>query len=341
MKNKVTVSVIIPVYKVERYIRQCIDSVLAQTFTDFELLLIDDGSPDGCPAICDEYAKKDTRIRVFHKQNGGLSSARNRGIDEAHGEWVIFIDSDDAWKDTDCLLKLYSYAKKLNLDIVRFEYQAVNEKLEHIEPRSYDKSNIEGRVIDNYELVNCGISGEWFPWLYLIRKEAIGNLKFNEQTKFQEDFDFYSRLFASSELRCGYIDDRMYLYRKRTDSITNTVQISNLKGSLLLCDVFYSESSKINDKRLKRLYVYYSLKMYCRTLNTMATDEYFHLRKEMGPKLGLSNMRKKALMRKKQNSIQVPRKYLPCLYLPPTVSIWLTNKWYKLILKLKHKGIMD
>ena len=71
------ISIIVPIYKIERYLRQCIDSILAQTFTDFELLLIDDGSPDGCPAICDEYAKKDSRIRVFHKPNGGLTSARN------------------------------------------------------------------------------------------------------------------------------------------------------------------------------------------------------------------------------------------------------------------------
>ena len=335
------ISIIIPVYNVERYLRQCIDSILAQTFTDYELLLIDDGSPDGCPIICDEYAEKDDRIRVIHKSNGGISSTRNRGINEACGKWLIFLDSDDAWANPHCLQKLYSYTKKLNLDLVRFEYQAVNEQLEHIEPRSYDKSNIEGRVINNYELVYSGISEEWFPWLYLLRKEIIGDLRFNEQITFQEDTDFFCRLFGAHELRCGYLNEQLYFYRKRTDSISNTAQISNLKGTLLLCDVFYNESVKVHDERLKRLYIYYSVKMYCRTLNNMATDEYFPKRKEMGNHLDLGSMRKKALMRKKQNSIQVPRKYLLCLYLPPTVSIWLTNKWYKLILKLKHKGIMD
>ena len=130
------ISIIIPVYNVERYLQQCIDSILTQTFTDFELLLIDDGSTDGCSAICDEYAEKDDRIRVIHKPNSGISSTRNRGIDEACGEWLIFLDSDDAWANPNCLQKLYSYTKKLNLDLVRFEYQAVNEQLEHIEPRS-------------------------------------------------------------------------------------------------------------------------------------------------------------------------------------------------------------
>lgn len=90
-----TISVIVPVYKVEKYIHRCVDSILAQTFTDFELILVDDGSPDNCGAICDEYAKKDSRIKVIHKENGGLSSARNAGIDAAGGMYIMFCDSDD------------------------------------------------------------------------------------------------------------------------------------------------------------------------------------------------------------------------------------------------------
>lgn len=95
MITQPTISVIVPIYKVEAYIHRCIDSILSQTFTDFELLLIDDGSPDNSGKICDEYAKKDSRIKVFHKPNGGVSSARNLGIDNARGEWITFIDSDD------------------------------------------------------------------------------------------------------------------------------------------------------------------------------------------------------------------------------------------------------
>lgn len=95
MTNQPAISVIVPVYKVEPYLHCCLDSILAQTFTDFELLLIDDGSPDQSGAICDEYAIKDSRIRVFHKENGGASSARNLGLDNARGEWVTFVDADD------------------------------------------------------------------------------------------------------------------------------------------------------------------------------------------------------------------------------------------------------
>ena len=89
------VSVIVPVYKVEKYLPECIESVLAQTFPDFELLLVDDGSPDNSGKICDDYAARDPRIRVFHKENGGVSSARNLGLDNARGEWIAFVDSDD------------------------------------------------------------------------------------------------------------------------------------------------------------------------------------------------------------------------------------------------------
>ena len=99
------VSAIVPVYNVEKYIYRCVDSILNQTFSDFELILVDDGSPDNCPQICDEYAKKDSRIKVIHKENGGLSSARNAGLDIASGEWISFIDSDD-WIHKDYLLYL-------------------------------------------------------------------------------------------------------------------------------------------------------------------------------------------------------------------------------------------
>lgn len=103
-------SVIVPVYNTEKYLRRCVDSILAQTFTDFELLLINDGSSDNSGAICDEYAEKDSRVRVFHKENGGVSSARNLGLDNARGEWITFVDSDD-WVESNWL---YCFSTKIN-----------------------------------------------------------------------------------------------------------------------------------------------------------------------------------------------------------------------------------
>lgn len=111
-----TITVIVPVYNVEPYLRQCIDSILAQTYRDFELILVDDGSPDNCGAICDEYARRDSRIRVIHQENGGLSAARNAGIDSATGEYIAFVDSDDVILGT-YLEKLLNVALAQQADI--------------------------------------------------------------------------------------------------------------------------------------------------------------------------------------------------------------------------------
>lgn len=121
------ISMIVPVYNTELYLHRCIDSILSQTFTDFELLLIDDGSTDRSGEICDEYAGKDKRVRVFHKENGGVSSARNLGLDEARGEWIAFVDSDD-WVSTKLLEFLFSEAEKGKHDLVFCNYAEVYTK---------------------------------------------------------------------------------------------------------------------------------------------------------------------------------------------------------------------
>lgn len=110
--NMPKVSIIVPVYKAEGYLHRCVDSILAQTFTDWELLLIDDGSPDRSGEICDEYAQKDSRVRVIHKENGGVSSARQRGQDEACGEYTIHVDPDD-WVEPTMLEELYQKPKMI------------------------------------------------------------------------------------------------------------------------------------------------------------------------------------------------------------------------------------
>lgn len=113
----IPISVIVPIYNMEKLMRKCLDSILAQTFQEYECLLIDDGSTDGSPAICDEYAAKDARFKAFHKPNGGLSDARNYGLERAQGEYTIFFDPDD-WVDEDCLKDLYSKALETDADMV-------------------------------------------------------------------------------------------------------------------------------------------------------------------------------------------------------------------------------
>lgn len=134
------VSIIVPVYKAEKYIHRCVDSILAQTFTDWELLLIDDGSPDRSGEICDEYARKDNRIRVFHKKNGGVSSARQRGQDLACGEYTIHVDPDD-WAESSMLEELYHRAKDDNADLVICDYYTndeIQQKYIQQEPTALD-----------------------------------------------------------------------------------------------------------------------------------------------------------------------------------------------------------
>lgn len=113
----IAVSVIVPIYNMEKLMRKCLDSILAQTFHDYECLLIDDGSTDGSPAICDEYVTKNSRFKAFHKPNGGLSDARNYGLKHAKGEYTIFFDPDD-WVDEDCLKDMYAKAKETDADMV-------------------------------------------------------------------------------------------------------------------------------------------------------------------------------------------------------------------------------
>ena len=125
-ESRKTISIIVPVYKTERFLSACIASILAQTFTDFELILVDDGSPDGCPALCDAAAAKDSRIRVIHQKNRGLSGARNAGLDAAEGEWIAFVDSDDMLLPQ-ALEKAHSTAEKTGADVVLYGFAFTDE----------------------------------------------------------------------------------------------------------------------------------------------------------------------------------------------------------------------
>jgi glycosyltransferase involved in cell wall biosynthesis len=119
MNNEYLISIIVPVYNVEPFISECINSILIQSYKNFELILVNDGSTDNSPTICEQYASKDKRIKVIHKANGGLSDARNWGLKFSSGEYVVFLDSDDYWNDCDALFSLYSLLNKYSeVDVV-------------------------------------------------------------------------------------------------------------------------------------------------------------------------------------------------------------------------------
>lgn len=288
------VSVIIPVYNVEAYLKECVDSVLAQTFKDIEILLIDDGSPDNSGTICDQYAAKDNRIKVFHKSNGGSSSARNYGMDKALGEYLIFLDSDDYWITADMLSLLLKKIESENLDIVRGEFINVDvqgNKL-HTSIQFLKSLNLKDQVLDSYEMMKSVINGQFFSVLFMFRKSSIDNLRFNENLAFLEDMDFVIKLF-SKRLRCGYLPIQFYAYRQREKSITSTPSISNLEDSFTLCDVFHEYAFKVEDKRLTSYYLYRGIMMYYWTLETVASDLFIHQYKEIEKNLSLISLRKK------------------------------------------------
>lgn len=326
------VSIIVPVYKVETFIRECIDSVLAQTYIDFELLLVDDGSPDSSPAICEEYASVDSRVRVLHKSNGGLSSARNCGMAHARGKWVVFLDSDDMWGDKGGLNKLVDYAEKYNLDILRFEYQSTDENGNYIYPRPFIDKKLPSGPISNFDMVDKAIAGEWFAVLYLIRRDALEDMRFDEECKFQEDIDFYAKLFARKEMRCGYVPEKIYRYRKRESSITTTSNVNNLAWSFHLCDVFYEQSKNITDSRLQNLYVYNAVMMYYWTLVTLSEEPYFRRRKDIIRELSLSELWRRT--RKRLGETKVSAMYKPFIIADPKVGIRLLGLKNKIVSRL-------
>lgn len=207
------ISVIVPVYNTEKYLHRCIDSILAQTFTDFELLLIDDGSKDNSGKICDEYAVKDSRVRVFHKENGGVSSARNLGLDNALGEWVTFVDSDD-WIEKNALVALINKCDAdLIIGAIMFEQ---NRSIGNLAVNTIIKGkdlhiNIATNI-NHYQL-----SGPWSKLFYtpIINEHHI---RFNQSLHFGEDSVFVKTyLLHAGSLRV--IPDLCYHYDDIGDNI--------------------------------------------------------------------------------------------------------------------------
>lgn len=212
------ISVIVPIYKVEKYIDRCVESILAQSFTDFELILVDDGSPDNCPQICDEYAKKDSRIKVVHKQNGGLSDARNAGIDVAKGEWLAFIDSDD-YVHEDYLGSLYNAAAENGADLAICDFVRVNDDENVIEKdHSFDGLVTEDKnTLFEYMYSNWRIRPAWNK---LYKKEIFSELRFAFGKIHEDEFAIHHVLYNCR--KAVIIKDGLYYYRIRQNSIMTT-----------------------------------------------------------------------------------------------------------------------
>lgn len=235
-------SIIVPVYNVEKYLSQCVQSILNQTFQDFELILVNDGSLDNCPALCDSYAVEDSRVSVIHKQNGGLSSARNSGLASAKGEYIIFIDSDDYWCCNDALLSIYDKLEKTNADILIFGmkkyYQNTDTFSEERVPVCDDAISSNAEAIKDMMKKNCFVASAWDK---VIRHRLIvsSNMRFVDG-QLSEDIEWCSKLLLVNP-NIVTLNKCIYVYRQQnSSSITANIERRNLEH---ICDVIkrYSE----------------------------------------------------------------------------------------------------
>lgn len=219
------VSIIVPVYKAEAYLHRCVDSILAQTFTDFELLLIDDGSPDKSGEICDVYAQKDNRVRVIHKENGGVSSARNIGLNNACGDWTTFVDSDD-FLDISSLEIMYELTNRYDSDLYCFKYRITNEYNIGTNKQEYQNSTICNMSKDSmikkiltYQ-TNCG------PWAKLFKTEKLKNYSFDETLRIGEDLLLNLSYISDLQKSIIYSETSVYNYFMNTQSVMHSKKLT-------------------------------------------------------------------------------------------------------------------
>lgn len=222
------ISVIVPVYKVEKYLNECINSILAQTFAQFELILVDDGSPDSCPALCDAAALRDDRVRVIHQQNKGLSAARNAGMKIARGNWVAFVDSDDRVMPG-YLERMYAAAQKADPDLVVCDYLCIDENgAENAKSEKLVRAEQLGRE----ELIRKMMLAP-FPGMCckLYRTELIGAHRFGNRT-IGEDATFQVEVFSEvNKVVC--IAQALYDYRQVTESAMHSKRtVRNLEDQV-------------------------------------------------------------------------------------------------------------
>lgn len=273
-KNKPLISIITPVYNTEKYLPRCLDSILSQTFTDFEVLLIDDGSTDGSGKICDSYAEKDSRIRVFHKENGGVSSARNLALDSSMGEWVCFVDSDDELFQKG--LQVLADGISDEVDLVMAGYKIIDQD----GAITYSIDTWDSRILS----VAAGAKEMFVPKDYKYQGYIGGklfrlcvikgkNLLFNEKIFFNEDRLFVTQFICSSSKCVFYTTMPVYGYHERRDSAMGALKesfnpkfITDLDARIMMMRIVRKE---VNDKGLNSEAESLVYKGYRRTLYLM------------------------------------------------------------------------
>lgn len=256
--TKSLISVIVPIYKVQDYLEECVASIAGQTYPNIEIILVDDGSPDECPQMCDAWAKKDSRIKVVHKKNGGLSSARNAGLDVANGEYICFVDSDD-FICKDALQNLYNRIKEdASVGITSGLIYRYQDGKASCFRDGWLRS--EERVIsaDDFLIATMSQKSSYTVWNKLYRRSLIGDTRFregrnNEDTLFMYDL---GRNVVNQKLTMVEIPQYVYYYRYREDSICTTSKVP------LAVDILGNYELMMND---------------CKNTNSRLHDVLYHL----------------------------------------------------------------
>lgn len=235
MPNQAKISVIVPVYKVKPYLRKCLDSIVNQTYQTLEIILVDDGSPDDCGKVCDEYAKSDKRIRVIHKENGGLSSARNAALNLATGDYFGFVDSDD-WLELDMFEYLLSNMLSANAEI------CICGRYEEYPNRSIAKGYPKEEILDQEMALQTLLKNNLiqnFVWDKLWKRNLFEKIRFPEGRTY-EDMAIVHRLFErANKILC--LPEAKYHYLQRADSIVGDTSLKNKINHYIAAKQRYSE----------------------------------------------------------------------------------------------------
>lgn len=258
------ISIIVPVYKVEPYLNKCVDSIVGQTCGDLDIILVDDGSPDRCPALCDEWAERDSRIRVLHRENGGLSDARNAGIDAAAGKYLLFVDSDDYIKPDACE-KLLGYAEAHggDLDIVIGDAEIdIDGRLVHPKHRP----ETIGVVMSGPEYLKSELPPfKIYPqaWLRMYRTGFLrANGLYFRKGRLHEDNEFLPRVFIPAQ-RVVYTGICFYHYNKRSGSISRRDDLSgNAAHIIATCREMAEAAKSLEDRQLAAVLDNYAVDLY-------------------------------------------------------------------------------
>lgn len=265
-------SIVIPVYNVAPYLRECVDSVLAQEFTDYEIILVDDGSTDNSPNICDEYAETHTQIKVIHKTNGGLSDARNFGIKEAQGDYLIFLDSDDFWNGKNILFEIYNIIKENNPDLIIHELSSFYD-LEKIIPRKFKNEGIQKFSYNLKKDLKYLVNNDIYyaaAWNKIIKSEIVkANQLYFPKGKIHEDVAWCADIIPYISSYSLY-KKPFYYYRKgREGSLTVQIRPKNI---IDLIDIISEKETLLSKFDGGLSYLSYNYYIYLNNVNLLEEE---------------------------------------------------------------------